>query len=105
MLPADLHGSGLIYLTRKPRSLLKPLIQRTLLNNWMVSIDLMEAYLSVPIGRGSMFAWGDKMYEFQCLPNGLSSVSKIFTRLLKPVMVLLRKRGLQSRIFLAAADG
>ena len=70
----------------------------------MVSIDLKDAYLSVPIKEGGRkylrFAWEERVYEFQCLPFGLSSAPRVFTKLLKPVMALLRQRGLRSMIFL-----
>lgn len=70
----------------------------------MVSIDLKDAYLSVPVLREHRkylrFVWKRTTYEFQCLPFGLSSAPRVFTKLLKPVMALLRKRGIQSLIFL-----
>ena len=80
---------------------LKDLVRR---NDWMVSIDMKDAYLSVPIEEGGRkylrFAWEERVYEFQCLPFGLSSAPRVFTKLLKPVMALLRQRGLRSMIFL-----
>ena len=81
--------------------ILKDLIRR---NDWMISIDLKDAYLSVPIRERDRkylrFTWGDNMYEFQCLPFGLSTAPRVFTKLLKPVMALLRQRGIRSMIFL-----
>ena len=73
-------------------------------DDWMVSIDLKDAYLSVPIlqehRKYLRFVWKGTTYEFQCLPFGLSSAPRVFTKLLKPVMALLRKRGIRSLIFL-----
>lgn len=40
------------------------------------------------------------MYEFQCLPFGLSSAPRVFTKLLKPVTALLRQRGLRLILYL-----
>ena len=39
-------------------------------------------------------------YEFQCLPFGLSSAPHVFTKLLKPVVALLRRQGICCIIFL-----
>ena len=70
----------------------------------MVSIDLKDAYLSVPIFQDHRkflrFIWKDMTYQFQCLPFGLSSAPRVSKKLLKPVMALLRKRGIRSLIFL-----
>ena len=38
--------------------------------------------------------------EFTSLPFGISSAPKVFTKLLRPVMALLRRQGLQSVIYL-----
>lgn len=46
------------------------------------------------------FLWKGLTYEFQCLPFGLSSAPRTFTKLLKPVMAILRQRGLRSVIFI-----
>jgi len=60
-------------------------------------IDLKDAYYSVPIHQNYRsylcFLWEGKMYQFTCLPNGLSSAPRIFTKLLKPVFAHLRKQG------------
>ena len=42
----------------------------------------------------------DKIYEFQCLPFGLSSAPRAFTRLLKPVVAVLRSSGIRIVIYL-----
>ncbi len=70
-------------------------------NDWMISIDLKDAYLLVPIfqyhRKYLRFVWRGTTFEFQCLTFGLS---RIFTKLLKPVMALLRQQGVRSLIFL-----
>ena len=64
---------------------------------WMVSINLMDAYLSVSMSdvhrKYLRFQWEDQLYEFWCLPFGLYSTPRIFTKLLKPVMALVRIHG------------
>lgn len=73
-------------------------------NDWMVSIDLKDAYLSVPVTQEDRhflrFMWDGTLYEFQCLPFGLSSAPRVFTKLLKPVVALLRRRGIRCILFL-----
>jgi len=70
----------------------------------MVTINLKDAYLSVPVAHERCqflrFAWRDNLFEFQCLPLGLSSAFQEFTKLLKPVMAILRQKGIRCTVFL-----
>jgi len=72
------------------RDLLQP-------SNWMCSIDLKDAYLSVSICLEHRhylhFTWMGSMYEFTCLPFGLTSTPRVFIKLLKLVMAFLRGQG------------
>ena len=60
-------------------------------------IDLKDAFYSVPVNHSFRkylkFEWQGKLYCFTCLPNGLSTASRIFTKVLKPVFSTLRKIG------------
>ena len=62
--------------------------------DWMVKMDLKDAYLQVPIHSDYKhllaFQWEEKTYKFHCLPFGLSAVPRVFTKLLKPVVGFLR---------------
>ena len=73
-------------------------------DDWMVSIDLKDTYLSVPVTpihrKYLRFNWRGQIYEFQCLPFGLSSAPRTFTKVLRPVMAILRQRGMRSIIFI-----
>ena len=40
------------------------------------------------------FMWKNQVFQFTCLPQGLSSAPRIFTKLLKPVFSHLRKLGI-----------
>ena len=64
---------------------------------FMASVDLKDAYYSIPIAEEDrkllMFQWKGKYYQFTCLPNGLSSAPRIFTKILKPVYARLRSVG------------
>ena len=81
--------------------MLRDLLQ---VSDWMCSIDLKDAYLSVSISqehrRYLRFTWKKTMYEFTCLPFGLCSAPRVFTKLMKPMMAFLRGRGLRTIIYL-----
>ena len=72
------------------RSLITP-------NCYMASIDLRDAYYSVPICESDRkylkFFWKDKLYHYNSLPNGLSSGPRLFTKILKPPFAKLRSVG------------
>ena len=71
----------------------------------MATIDLKDAYYSVPIhhqyGRYLKFSWMGQLWQFKALPNGLTSAPRLFTKLLKPVLALLRA---QNHIVMAYLD-
>lgn len=73
-------------------------------NMFMASVDLKDAYYSVPIAKSDRkwlrFMWRSQLYEFTCLPNGLSCAPRIFTKILKPVFAVLRSAGLISVYYL-----
>ena len=56
---------------------------------YMTSIDLKDAYYSLPIAiehqKYLKFFWKDVLYTFTCLPTGLSSSPRIFTKVMKPI--------------------
>ena len=66
-------------------------------NCFMASIDLKDAYYSVPIAAGHQkyvkFSWEGQLYKFVCFPNGLAFCPRKFTKLLKPVNSHLRHLG------------
>ena len=63
---------------------------------YMTSIDLKDAYYSIPIAeehqRYLKFIWRDQLYAFTSLPMGLTSSPRIFTTVLKPVFSYLRSQ-------------
>ncbi|KAM4795634.1 uncharacterized protein WCC33_000698 [Rhinophrynus dorsalis] len=73
-------------------------------SDWMVKIDLKDAYLTVPMAPSSQgflqFLWRNQIWQFTCLPFGLSSAPWCFTKLLKPVVAFLRSRGVRLIIYL-----
>lgn len=65
---------------------------------WMASIDLKDAYFHIPIHsahhRFLRFKFAGVVYEYRCLPFGLSSAPWLFTKMLLPVLAHLRRRGI-----------
>jgi hypothetical protein len=72
--------------------------------DYMGSIDLKDAYFSVPIARDHRkflrFIWENQRYQFTCLPFGLSSSPRVFTKVLRPVVAALRHQGIRMVIYL-----
>ena len=66
-------------------------------NYYMASVDLRDAYYSIPIDTEHQkflkFHWKGKLFQFTCLPNGLSCAPRLFTKALKPVYATLRRKG------------
>lgn len=64
---------------------------------FMVSLDLRDAYFSVPIHKSSQkhlrFRWKGQIWQFKALLNNLSPGPRIFTKILKVPMAALRSLG------------
>lgn len=64
---------------------------------YMASIDLKDAYYSVPIKEEFQkylkFSYDDTLYKFTCFPNGLAPCPRKFTKLTKVPMSQLRLSG------------
>lgn len=54
---------------------------------FMAFVDLRDAYYTVPVHpehrKYLKFLFNGTLYQYTCLPNGLSSAPRIFTKLLK----------------------
>ena len=79
------------------RSLLKQ-------GGFMIKIDLQDAYMSVPVAPKSrsllVFIFNGKIYHFKVMPFGLNFAPRIFTKLFKPILRLLRSQGMLLIIYL-----
>ena len=66
-------------------------------NNFLASIDLRHAYYSVNMAKSHQkylrFQWKTKIFQYTCLPNGITSAPRIFTKLMTPIFSTLRKFG------------
>ena len=65
---------------------------------FFMSLNLTYAYFSVYVQpedrKWLQFIWHNRKFRFTCLPQGLTSAPRIFTKLLKPVLSHLRKLGI-----------
>lgn len=72
--------------------------------DWMVKIDLKDAYFTVPVATEHQkflrFAWRGKFFQYVCLPFGLCSAPRVFTKMLKPVVAWLQAQGVRLVIYL-----
>ena len=68
-------------------------------NDWVVSIDLKDAYLQIPIHPASLrylrFTAGGRTWQFRVLCFGLSTAPQVFTRVMAPVSGFLHQLGVR----------
>ena len=71
---------------------------------WTVLLDICDAYLHVPmhqaVRRYLRFVVNKKVYQFTCLPFGPVTSPREFTKLLRPVVSLLRQQGVKLHVYL-----
>ena len=64
---------------------------------FMASIDWKDPYYSVPVAseyrKYLRFGWQGKVFQFTCLPNGVSSAPRLFTKIIKPLFSHLTLMG------------
>lgn len=73
-------------------------------NDFMTSIDLQDAYFSVPIHKDFQkylkFSWGNQLFMFVSLPFGLKSAPYVFTKILKPVFAWFRHQNIRCSYYI-----
>ena len=78
-----------------PQSVLRSICQ----GDWMISLDLQDAYLQVPIHPESRrylrFMMGGVPYQFKVLCFGLTTAPQVFTRLMAPISAILHRYGIR----------
>ena len=78
-----------------PQSALRSIRQ----GDWMISLDLQDAYLQVPIHPESRrylrFTMGGVPYQFRVLCFGLTTAPQVFTRLMAPISAILHRYGIR----------
>ena len=64
---------------------------------FMASIDLKDAYYTVPISHAHQqylkFIFNGTLYQYTCMANRLSCAPRVLTKLLKPVYAMLHNLG------------
>lgn len=82
----------------------RTVVRLMLPNTEMATLDIEDAYLSVPIHpthkKFLRFQWRGVTYEFSTLPFGLSTAPFIFTKIIRPVISFLREEGFESIVYL-----
>ena len=67
--------------------------------DWMISLDLQDAYLQVPVHHNSRrfirFVVPGKPYQFRVLCFGLTTAPQVFTRIMAPVSAILHRHGIR----------
>ena len=68
--------------------------------DWMISLDLQDAYLQVPTHPESRrylrFTMGGVSYQFRVLCFGLTTAPQVFTRLMAPISAILHRYGIRN---------
>jgi len=71
---------------------------------FMSCIDLKDAYHLIPLAiyhqKYFKFRWAGTLYQYTCIPFGLNVAPRLYTKILKPVLGYLRKKGHLSAYFL-----
>ena len=71
---------------------------------WVLSIDLSDAYLHIPIHPNSRkhlrFCYKSQVFQFTSLPFGLATAPQVFTMIVKEVKLMALSRGLRVHQYL-----
>ena len=103
-----------LFLVPKKTGDLRPVIDLSTLNHHMVvphfkmemqgsvwsAIRSQEWAVSIDIRKYLRFVVNKKVYQFTCLPFGLATSPREFTKLLRPVVSLLRQQGVKLHVYL-----
>ena len=67
--------------------------------DWMVSLDLKDAYFQIPIHPDSRkflrFVTSSGTFQFKVLCFGLTTAPQVFTRVMAPVSAILHRMGIR----------
>ena len=124
-MPLSQQGKGVyspIFLVPKPSRDLRPVLDLRILNHfiepktfkmesvftiisvlqpgdWLISVDLTDAYLHVPINESHQrylrFLVGEDHFQFRCLPFGISTAPRVFSKILLAVIAVIRLKGIK----------
>ena len=73
-------------------------------NDWMTKIDLKDAFFHFLVHKDFRnflrFRWKGRHYRFRVMPFGLTVSPRYFTKLLRPIVKLLRSQGIRLVIYI-----
>ena len=73
-------------------------------NCFMVTLDLTDAYHLIGVNKKDRkylrFMFKNNLYEYNCIPFGLCEAPRVFTKITKPILYILRKMGFLSVVYL-----
>ncbi|KAI8503707.1 hypothetical protein Bbelb_186780 [Branchiostoma belcheri] len=62
--------------------------------DYMAKLDLTDAYFTIPVHKDDRkyltFHWRGRFYQFQCLPFGIATAPRVFTKVMKVPIALLQ---------------
>ena len=91
------HLNGWVDVSHFHMETAQTVFQSLWVGDWMVSLDLQDAYLQVPVHPSSRrylrFCVGDSVYQFRALCFGLSTAPQAFTRVMAPVSSIMHHHG------------
>ena len=94
----------LLYVPHFRMETLQNVIHAVRPGEWMATLDLKDAYFHVPIHpqhrKYLRFRVAGQSYQFRALPFGLSTAPLIFTKVLAPVVAIIRTRGIHCHPYL-----
>ena len=71
-------------------------------NDYMASVDLKDAFFSIPIHEEHQkffkFVFDNTFYKFLCMPNGYGPAMRTFTKVMKVPFSFLRKKSFTATI-------
>ena len=89
------HFASQYFHMETPQSVLHSIRQ----GDWMISLDLQDAYLQVPVHPESLrylrFTMRGVPYQFRVLCFGLTTAPQVFTRLMAPISAILHRYGIR----------
>ena len=72
--------------------------------DWLVKLDLKDAYLTINVAerfrKFLKFFWRNKIWEFTSLPFGIAIAPRVFTKIMKIPIAILRRLGIRLVIYL-----
>ena len=93
-----------LYVLKRLRCLLSDSQQLIQHVDYAFSINLQDVYLHIPIvkhhGGFIWFVWHNMSYQWQFLPFGLATATRVFRALIKPILSLCHHKGFHIVIYL-----